>query len=187
MKIIFLDIDGVLNVEVYLTAFWDICKRINLARPQAASLRMDAMRDYYGNLFCPLACRRLAWITEITGAKIVISSTWRMNGLSEMQAMWKHREIAGEVIDVTPIHMNREGRSNLSFTERCERGNEIKEWLSLHPEVESYVIFDDDNDMLPEQINNFIQTDEAYGITLKDAERAIQILSVTHTGALAGN
>lgn len=183
MKIIFLDIDGVLNVEVYLTAFWDICKRINLARPQAASLRMDAMQDDYGNLFCPLACRRLAWIIEITGAKIVISSAWRMNGLSEMQAMWKHRELAGEVIDVTPIHMNNRVKE-LSFT---ERGNEIKEWLSLHPEVESYVIFDDDNDMLAEQKNNFIQTDEAYGITLKDAERAIEILNSSHTGAVASN
>lgn len=108
-KIIFLDIDGVLNVEVYLTAFWDICKRINLARPAAAQLRLDAMRDEYGNLFCPLAVRRLAWITEATGAKIVI--------------------------------------------------------------------FDDDNDMLPEQSECFIQTDEAYGITLKDAEKAIQILN----------
>lgn len=176
MKAIFLDIDGVLNVEVYLTAFWDICKRINLARSEASALRMDAMRDDYGNLFCPLACRRLAWIIAATNAKIVISSTWRMNGLSEMQAMWKHRELAGEVIDVTPIHINR-GR-DLSFSERLERGHEIKEWLSEHPEVESYVIFDDHNDMLPEQMANFIQTDEVYGITLKDAEKAIQILNL---------
>jgi hypothetical protein len=176
MKIIFLDIDGVLNVEVYTVAFWDICKRINLSRTEASALRMDVLRDGYGNLFCPLACRRLAWITEATGAKIVISSTWRMNGLSEMQAMWKHRDLPGEVIDVTPVHMNKREK-NLSFSERLERGNEIKEWLSFHPEVESYVIFDDDDDMLPEQMNNFIQTDEVYGITLKDAEKAIQILS----------
>lgn len=176
MKVIFLDIDGVLNVEVYLTAFWDICKRINLSRPQAASLRIDAMRDDYGDLFCPLACRRLAWIIELTKAKIVISSTWRMNGLSEMQKMWKHRLLPGEVIDITPIHINDSNKS-LSFSERLERGHEIKEWLELHPEVESYVIFDDDNDMLPEQIDNFIQTDEVYGITLKDAEKAIEILN----------
>lgn len=176
MKVIFLDIDGVLNVEVYLTAFWDICKRINLARPQAASLRMDIMRDEYGNLFCPLACRRLEWIVKETDAKIVISSTWRMSGLSVMQNMWKHRELSGEVIDITPIHMKNRVKE-LSFTERCERGYEIKEWLSTHQEVESYVIFDDDDDMLPEQLENFIQTDEAYGITLKDAERAIIILN----------
>jgi hypothetical protein len=176
MKVIFLDIDGVLNVEVYMTAFWDICKRINLSRTEASSLRMDALRDDYGNLFCPLACRRLAWIISITDAKIVISSTWRMNGLSEMQAMWKHRDLPGEVIDITPIHINKR-ENDKSFSERLERGGEIKEWLSLHPEVESYVIFDDDNDMLPEQMNNFIQTDEVYGITMKDAEKAIEILN----------
>lgn len=175
MKVIFLDIDGVLNTECYIEAFWDICKRAELSRPEAASLRLEMLRDDFGNVFCPIACRRLAWIIELTGAKIVISSTWRMSGLSVMKGMWKHRSLPGEVIDCTPIT---KGRSSLSFSERLERGNEIKQWLSEHPEVESYVIFDDDNDMLPEQMENFIQTDEVYGITLKDAEKAIQILNL---------
>jgi len=175
MKVIFLDIDGVLNVEVYIVAFWDICKRINLARPEANLLRLESIRDDYGNLFCPMATNRLAWIISATEAKIVISSTWRMSGLTTMQDMWKHRELAGEVIDITPVNRNRV--NDLSFNERNERGHEIKQWLTAHPEVEQYVIFDDDDDMLPEQLDNFIQTDEVYGITLKDAEKAIKILT----------
>jgi hypothetical protein len=176
MKVIFLDIDGVLNVEVYITAFWDICKRMELTRPDAALLRKEVMRDEYGNLFCPLACSKLAWIINETDAKIVISSTWRSSGLSIMQEMWKHRGLAGEVIDVTP---NAFRLPSLSFAERLERGTEIKTWLDSHPEVESYVIFDDDNDMLSEQLPYFIQTDEQYGITTKDAEKAIMILNGT--------
>jgi hypothetical protein len=41
----------------------------------------------------------------------------------------------------------------------------------------SYVIIDDDADMLPEQQENFVQTNQFYGITLADAEKAIKILN----------
>lgn len=178
MKVIFLDIDGVLNTEHYITAFWDMCKRMELKRPEANSLMKEIMRDEYGNHFCPVACRNLDWIIKETDAKIVISSTWRMSGLNVMRDMWRDRGLSGEIIDVTPIHsLKKCGRNKeLPFAERMERGNEIQAWLDAHPEVESYVIFDDDNDMLPSQMNNFIQTDEFYGITLKDAEMAIKIL-----------
>lgn len=173
MKVIFLDIDGVLNLEVYHAAFWDICKRMELKRPDAKRLFKEQMRDEYGNLFCPLATRKLEWIIKETGAKIVISSSWRSSGLKIMQEMWKHRGLAGEVIDVTPVAFR---LPNLPFADRLERGNEIKNWLEKHPEVEKYVIFDDYNDMLPEQLPYFIQTDEQYGITTNDAVKAIQIL-----------
>lgn len=55
--------------------------------------------------------------------------------------------------------------------------NDDKMMNDLHLIRMSYVIFDDDTDMLAEQLDNFIQTDEVYGITLKDAERAISILN----------
>lgn len=176
-KIIFLDIDGVLNVEVYINAFWDICKRMELSRTQAASLRMEQMRDDYGNLFCPTATRKLEWLIEITKAKIVISSTWRMSGLEQMQAMWKDRKLPGEVIDITPIHITKR-EPGKSFSERLERGNEIKEWLSKHKEIKRYVIFDDDNDMLPEQLPYFVQTDEVYGITTANVLQAVEIFKL---------
>lgn len=179
MKVIFLDIDGVLNVEVFINAFWECCRLMKLARPEAAALRLEMMQDEYGNLFCPTATRNLAWLIEATGAKIVISSTWRLNGLHVMQSMWKHRGLPGEVIDVTPrIVMAREDKQReATFAERTERGFEIDHWLKNHPEVESFVIFDDDNDMLDGQKQRFIQTDERYGITFKDVENAINILN----------
>lgn len=56
MKVIFLDIDGVLNVY---------CQG----------------RDEYGCTFHKHFEDNLRWIIEETGAKIVISSTWRRDGL----------------------------------------------------------------------------------------------------------
>jgi hypothetical protein len=164
MKVIFLDIDGVLNNEIFPNAFWAICKQVDLKREQAKSLHKVVMRDEYGNLFCPTAVKQLRWIVACTGAKIVISSTWRSAGLNEMQTMWQMRDLPGEVIGVTPF-LN------------TPRGEEIAEWLREN-DVDSYVIIDDDYDMLPEQVDSFIKTNPTYGITFKDAERAVQILGI---------
>lgn len=83
-KIIFLDIDGVLNVY-----------------PNG--------RDEYGAKFHSHFEDNLRFIIEKTQAKIVISSTWRMNGLREMKAMWQDRDLPGEVIDVTPVFNTERG------------------------------------------------------------------------------
>lgn len=150
-KIIFLDIDGVLNVY---------CEE----------------RDEFGCIFHKHFEENLKWIIEETNAKIVISSTWRMSGLKVMQEMWKHRNLAGDIIDVTP------------FSAFCVRGEEIQTWLDNN-EVLNYVIIDDDDDMLPTQKSNFVKTsnnqhhpdsiDIGYGLTKKCAEMAIQILNNT--------
>ena len=55
-KIIFLDIDGVLNPK-----WWD----------------SDKQSDNYGRLFDAKAVANLAKIIEETGAEIVISSMWK--------------------------------------------------------------------------------------------------------------
>lgn len=152
-KIIFLDIDGVLNVY---------CEG----------------RDEFGCTFHKHFEDNLRWIIEQTRAKIVISSNWRMSGLSVMQEMWKHRELTGEVIDITPKIVI------------SKRGEEIQFWLDNN-KVSNYVIIDDDTDMLDSQKNNFVQTSEnkdhpdcidiGYGLTRKCAERVVEILNKTCT------
>ena len=42
---------------------------------------------------------------------------------------------------------------------------------------ESFVILDDDSDMLPEQMNNFIHVDGQVGLTDRDVLTAIEILN----------
>lgn len=154
MKAIFLDIDGVLNV---------LCEG----------------RDEYGCLFHQHLVDSLAMIVGETGAKIVISSTWRLSGLPIMIEMWEKRNLPGEVAGITPCFMREYG------TTLC-RGKEIDAYLEEHPEIESYVIIDDDSDMEEHQMPRFVKTsgnkdhegcvDAGYGLTKKCAEMAIEIL-----------
>lgn len=153
MKIIFLDIDGVLNVI-----------------PQG--------RDEYGGKFHSHFMDNLKYIIEQTNAKLVISSTWRGRGIEYMQQMWKDRNLAGEVIGITP---------HIAI---CERGKEIQWWLDNYPDrdqIESYCIIDDDTDMLESQMNNFVKTsgnedhpdciDIGYGLTKICSDKVIEILN----------
>lgn len=80
--------------------------------------------------------------------KVVLSSSWRHSkeGIDEVS-----RQVY-QVFDITPS---------------CSgiRGEEIKQWLDRHPEVEKYAILDDDTDMLPEQFPNFFKTSWKDGVT----------------------
>lgn len=158
MKVIFLDIDGVLNV---------IPKKF----------------DKWGAYFGPddHFVKNLNFILVQTGAKIVITSTWRMSGLQNILDMWKGRNLPGEVIGITPNHMMRTGTT-------LQRGKEIDEWISKFGGViENYVIIDDDNDMEKHQRKNFVRTfrnmkdkdcvDLGYGLTNNCAKKAIEILN----------
>lgn len=162
MKVIFLDIDGVLNV-------------------------IGQGIDEFGQCFHKHFEDNLRWIIEETGAKIVISSTWRMSGLSEMQRMWNHRNLAGEVIGITTTSQQLVNDKKFKYYDEVERGHEIQDWLDKHPEISNYVIIDDDNDMLPSQRKYFVRTsnnkdhvdcvDIGYGLTRKCAENVIKILN----------
>jgi hypothetical protein len=153
-KIVFLDIDGVLN----------------LMRPE---------RDEFGSLFHEVFVENLKLIIDETDAKIVISSTWKMDGLQKMQDMWNSRNLPGIVIGITPNGYN-------IFINDFIRGDEIKAWLDKNP-TDNYVIIDDDNDMLEEQMKYFVQTsnnpehfdslDIGYGLTKQCAKQAIDILN----------
>lgn len=157
MKVIFLDIDGVLNTEVWTRHVFKIIG------DKTDTYKSQWYRDEYGHIFDSMAVDMLEWLIEATGAKIVISSTWRMSGLRVMQTMWEMRDLPGEVIDITP-KLN------------TPRGEEIAEWLREN-QVDSYVIIDDDADMLPEQLSNFVQTDCQYGLTLQKALDCVNILN----------
>lgn len=167
-KIIFLDIDGVLNPTCYINALRSMDK---ISQNEIKS------NDEYGELFFNQNCDALKKIINETNAKIVISSTWRKNGIEKMQAIWKHRNISGEIIGVTPIfseHIKIEKEKNTNI---ISRGLEIDYWIKQNNFKGKYVIIDDTKDMLKEQEHLFVVTNGEVGLTLKDAEQAIKILN----------
>ena len=147
MKVVFLDIDGVLN---------------NVA---SAAEGIDILPEKV------ILVRRLC---QVTGASIVLSSSWRiLFDIEFLRDLLYHTGLrqrwAGDkpvsVIDVTPR------------LDSGPRGLEIQKWLSEH-QVTDYVIIDDDSDMLEIQMVNFIKTDNNIGLSSRDVDRAIQILGV---------
>ncbi len=162
-KIVFLDIDGVLN-----TRDWH------------SRMTKDTPRDEFGWVFDPVAVENLAHIINETGANIVVSSSWKYLGMTKLKEMWDIRNLPGDLLDITPNTISDEILLNANLDEIelgvC-RGNEIKEWLSKHKgEVSNYVIIDDFDDLLPEQMCHAVITNTLIGITESDAEKAIKIL-----------
>ena len=150
MKIIFLDFDGVITIPP----------------------------KWYINL------KKLKWIKKIvdeTGAKIVVSSSWRCNTvehtkeiiLDENKKCSKNKILqwfVDNLYDVTPWFSDKKYYGT-------GRGGEIQTWLNEHPEVENYVIIDDDADMLDEQLYHFVQTNYEHGIGESETIYAIKILN----------
>jgi hypothetical protein len=167
-KIIFLDIDGVLNPVHYMNATYKMWK---------ASFGEIKSHDEYGQLFFYQNCDALKKAIDETGAKIVISSTWRMAGESEMKALWKHRNLAGEIIGITPNEVDVVNNGIAKFYDEVCRGDEIKLWINTNNFTGKYVIIDDTKDMLKEQEPCFVVTNSYFGLTLKDADKAIEILN----------
>lgn len=151
MKVMFLDIDGVLASYDYI---------------RITSLLKEKYPDKHGYSFDPRCVKVLRWLLEeCPEVKIVITSTWKGMGLTKLLDMWKTRGLPGEVIGVTPELPGK-------------RGKEIAAWLSKYPNpVDEYVIVDDDTDMLEGQLSNFVKTDPMFGLTVDDCNKVIKILN----------
>jgi len=180
-KIIFLDIDGVLNLTP---------ERFLLFNKQA----MKYLED----------------IIEATGAKIVVSSSWRRENHESMTQDFITHGCTQKILDAI-IGITVRGYSYVKKGSDLPivRGNEIKQWIDTHlkypwhhdPKLDeqykiygedgsfkmmstnylgkdySYVILDDDIDMLYDQRNNFINTNADTGITQAHVKEAIRILN----------
>jgi hypothetical protein len=59
---------------------------------------------------------------------------------------------------------------------RKERGYEIKGWLDQHPEVTGYLVFDDDSDMVFDEIKDrLVHCRTAAGFTSDEHNDAVRI------------
>ena len=175
MKLIFLDIDGVLNNELWYRS----------DKYDALSNEFKTCTHEFHDLaqFDPLCVENLNRITEQTGAKIVVSSSWRIGReVSELQDLLAKAGIKGEVIDKTPKLWFERPEDYPYYS--VPRGCEIKAWIEMNKDILgdkvsklSYVILDDDSDMLYWQRDKFVWIDRWSGLTHNTAFKAVQILN----------
>ncbi|MDC3959881.1 HAD domain-containing protein [Polyangium jinanense] len=156
MKIVFLDFDGVLNHYLML-----------LNEPSEQRKR-----------FSQPAVERLNAIVKRTGARVVVSSSWReWNSVDALRTLLAEEGFVGEVLDHTPILHPRTARlpdPNPGQT-RCM---EIMQWIDARPErPESFVALDDlDLEWLAAY---HVKTESDTGLLDAHVEMAIDILGET--------
>lgn len=123
-------------------------------------------------------------ICDKTNAKIVVTSSWRIGHRGDVLAFNGYLTqyiIEHNYLDNVQDTFDKFIGNIVGMTESIGgwRGDEIKLYMNEHPEVENYVILDDDSDMCDYQLFNFVQTDTYEGITERDAKLCVDILNGT--------
>ena len=166
MKIIFLDIDGVLSTQ--------------------------NTRFFFFESSC---VNRLNKILEQSKAKIVISSTWRKGRTIEqlkdlfLHQGHRHKEINNPIIidptlliDKTPVLSDNQQedfklKKHLN-PELFGRGLEISVWIDLTKDnIESYLVLDDDIADIAPHLHRHVKTDCYLGLQDNDIEPSLKILN----------
>ena len=175
MKVIFLDIDGVMNsTEEMIALYNQHGPSIDNTLPSSAK------------------CKLLKQLVDETGARLVLSSSWRLS-LNAIQKLIDLFELYNLVLsgftchevdskkfkntlyeDIKPRYQHSLGDFGTYID---DRGAEIAAWLLDHPNVSNFVILDDeDSDIKAWFPNNLVKTDLQVGLTLDDCLKASNIL-----------
>ncbi len=158
MKILFLDIDGVLNSSKYIRYGNELENPDGLTWEQS---QID-----------PTAVETLNMIIDATGCFVVICSAWRtLHSRVELQEILTARGFRGKIIGTTP---NLPGKT---------RGDEIQAWIDnfvkLRKKIDKFAILDDLDEghvSMRHLTSHLIQTSLENGLTDYEAKRAIKLL-----------
>lgn len=166
-RVLFLDIDGVLNSFRTVTLHEGVIANTSSCKKKMLLPHNDnddiALFDRLAVDFVFNFCRKYDY-------RIVMSTSWRYSfSLNDFIVMFsEHYGVVDAetlIVGATP-----KGRSDLKT-----RGDEIAEWLALNPEVVEYIILDDSSDFLDEQKPFFVQTCIRDGLTFRNMNRMIAL------------
>ena len=161
-KVIFLDIDGVLNSN-----FWNA----------------DHQREISdGKYIDTEKVKLLSKLVKKAKADIILHSGWRFWFGSDLKPM---RQEAGYLADIlekegmvvagmTPDLTTEEIRKTKKFSK--VKADEILMWLKNHPETERWVVIDDLELHNDEIAKKQVMTDPEQGLTEEDVEKALGFL-----------
>lgn len=151
MKVLFLDIDGVLNHKL----FYDNFDKIKLVH-----------NNYPYTEFDPTSVSLLNKILSETNAKLVISSSWKIE--KKLNDILKEVGVKFDIYGITPM---------LWGDGIHTRGDEIKQYVDEN-NVDKYCILDDVDDFYDFQKEYFVKC-EAWesGLNEEVANKVIEILN----------
>jgi len=162
MKVIFLDIDGVLNSN-----FWN-------------DTHQKEISD--GTLIDEEKVILLGQLIRNTNAKIVLHSGWKFWFNSEIKPLRREAEElismlekeGIKIYDVTPDYTTEEIRKSKKFS--LVKAREILAWISQHDNIEKWIVIDD-LDLHNEEIERHqIFTDASLGLTAENVCEAEGLL-----------
>lgn len=162
LKVVFLDIDGVLNSN-----FWNDNHQKEISDGILINIEMIKL---------------LARLVNNTNSKIILHSGWRIWFNSETKPVSKEAQklvdllaYEGLTIDgLTPDLTTEEIKKTKKFS--TVKADEILLWLKQHNDVSGWVVLDD-LDLHNEQIElHQVKPDQTIGLTIENIEEAEKIL-----------
>ncbi|MCM1262720.1 MAG: HAD domain-containing protein [Butyrivibrio sp.] len=163
IKVLFLDIDGVLNSN-----FWNVGHQREISD---------------GTLIDEEKIKLLALLVKRTNAKIILHSGWRTWFDSELKPLRVETQRLLELLDreglcidgVTPDLTTEEIRKTKKFS--MVKADEILYWLKAHKDVSKWVVLDD-LDLHNAQVEQHqVKPDSTIGLTVEDIEKAENLLN----------
>lgn len=146
MKVVFLDIDGVLNGYNWCNSLiGNICTKIKPLRALYHKWDLFGVRT--------LKVLKLKYLLYKTGARVVLSSSWRF--------MWETNDTNPRILSLKNKFkfFNIEVIGITPKSSTGHRGNEIKKWFSCNNyKVDNFIILDDEISDLSQFEKNVIKT-----------------------------
>lgn len=161
-KVIFLDIDGVLNSN-----FWNADHQMEISD---------------GTLIDIEKIQLLGKLVRNTKAKIILHSGWKFWFDANLKPLRKESEHLQRLLQqegliiagITPDHSTEEIRRSRKFS--LVKAGEILAWLEKHREVDKWIVIDD-LDLHNSEIEiHQLRTDPNIGLTIEDVHKAEKML-----------
>lgn len=173
MKVIFLDVDGVLNTSETYEKVYNKFKTTGILDIEIDEFRLEYLKR----------------IIDKTDAKIVLSASCRNLFIKENDKIipisTKGDKIYNllnsydiEIYDITPSSFNAN-----------DRELQINEWLSNNSGIDNFIIIDDEPNLFKELLDRLIKTskvkdnemlmnmDDCFGLSIEHISRAIEMLN----------
>jgi len=166
MKVIFLDIDGVLNSDEHFIEIHNDKKIFYKAYPNDEYI--NNLEDIIKPNLFDISLEKLQLLKKIvreTNSKIIVSSAWRL--MTKWTLIEEYLINKGlPIIGTTPYILG-------------NRGEEIRTYLKEHTEIDKFIILDDDVFDDFNELENYLVKTDFYngGLTEKHAEETIKLLN----------